>query len=60
MKSSSSPIQKTAQPSRQSTKLRIMNISMKTKVLIKFGASNVRCVELTAKKLPKVYTMENM
>ena len=60
MKSSSSPIQKTAQPSRQSTKLRIMNISIETKVLIKFGASNVRCVELTAKKLPKVYTMENM
>ena len=60
MKSSFSPIQKTTQPSRQSTKLRNMIISMETKVLIKFGASDVRFVELRAKKLPKVYSMDNM
>ena len=60
MKSSSSPIQKTAQPSRQSMKIRIMNNSIEIKVLIKFGASDVRFVELTAKKLPKMYTMDNM
>ena len=60
MKSSYTPIQKAPQPRRHSTKLRIMNISMKTKVLIKFGASDVKCVELRAKKLPNVYTVENM
>ena len=60
MKSSSSPIQKTAQPSRQSTKLRNMIISMKTKVLIKFGASDVRFVELRDKRLSKVYSMDNI
>ena len=60
MKSSCTPIQKTPQPCRQSTKLRIMNISMKTKVLIKFGASDVKCVEMRAKKLSNVYTIENM
>ena len=32
-------------------KLRIMTISIKTKVLIKFGASEMMCVELRAKKL---------
>ena len=32
-------------------KLRIMTISIKTKVLIKFGASELICVELRAKKL---------
>ena len=60
VKSPSSPIQKTAQPSRQSMKIRIMNNSIETKVLIKFGASDVRFVELRAKKLPKMYTMEYM
>ena len=60
MKSSYTPIQKTPQPHRQSTKLRIMNISMKTKVLIKFGASDVKCVEVRAKNLLNVYTIEDM
>ena len=32
-------------------KLRIMTISIKTNVLIKFGASELICVELRAKKL---------
>ena len=32
-------------------KLRIMTISIKTMVLIKFGASELICVELRAKKL---------
>ena len=39
------------QPRRQSVKLRIMTISIKTKVLNKFGASEMKCVELRAKKL---------
>ena len=60
MKSSYTPIQKTPQPSRQSTKLRIMNISIETKVLIKFGTSDVKCVEMRAIKLSNVYTIENM
>ena len=32
-------------------KLRIMTISIKTKVLIKLGASELTCVELRAKNL---------
>ena len=32
-------------------KLRIMTINIKTKALIKFGASEMICVELRAKKL---------
>ena len=32
-------------------KLRIMTISIKTKVLNKFGTSEMMCVELRAKKL---------
>ncbi len=32
-------------------KLRVMTISIKTKVLIKFGASELMCVEMRAKKL---------
>ena len=32
-------------------KLRIMTISIKTMVLIKFGTSGMMCVELRAKKL---------
>ena len=58
--SSYTPTQKAPQPRRHSTKLRIMNISIERKVLIKFGASYVKCVELRAKKLPNVYTIENM
>ena len=36
---------------KQSMKLRIMIINIKTKVLIKCGASDMMCVELRAKKL---------
>ena len=36
-------------------KLRIMTISIKTKVLVKFGTSEMMCVELRAKKLRNVY-----
>ena len=32
-------------------KLRIMTINIKTKVLVKFGTSEMMCVELRAKKL---------
>ena len=32
-------------------KLRIMTIDIKTMVLIKFGTSEMMCVELTAKKI---------
>ena len=32
-------------------KLRIMTISIKTKILVKFGTSEMMCVELRAKKL---------
>ena len=60
MKSLSSPMQKTTQPSRQSMKLRIMNISIEIKALIKFGTSDVRFVELRDKRLSKVHSMENM
>ena len=35
----------------QFTKLKIMTISIKTKVLIEFGASEMMCVELRAKNL---------
>ena len=72
MKSTPSPIQKTHQPSRQSVKLKNMNISIETMVLngmklknmnisietmvlIMLGASDMRCVKLRAKMLPKVY-----
>ena len=37
-------------------KLRIMIISIKTKVLIKFEISETVCVELRAKNLWSVYT----
>ena len=51
--STPSHIQKTLQLCRQVTKLRIMNVDMKTKVLIKFGTSTMMCVDLRPKKLPK-------
>ena len=47
--STPSPIQKTLQLCRQVMKLRIMNVDMKTKVLIKFGASTMMCVDLRPK-----------
>ena len=55
-----SHVQNTPQPCRQSTKLRNMTISIKTKVLIKFEASEMMCVELRGKKLRKVYHLPNM
>ena len=55
VKSSSSHVQNTPQPCRQSTKLRIMIGSIKTKVLVKFEASETMCVGLRAKKLRNVY-----
>ena len=36
-------------------KLRIMIVSIKTKVLIKFGTSEIMCVDLRAKKLRNMY-----
>ena len=51
VKCSSSHAQNTLQPHRQSMNLRIMTISIKTKVLIKFETSEMMCVELRAKKL---------
>ena len=38
-------------------KLRIMIISNTTKVLVKFGTSEMICVELRAKKLLNVYCL---
>ena len=38
-------------------KLRIMAISIKTKVLIKFGTSEMMFIELRAKKLWNVYCL---
>ena len=49
MKSTPSHIQKTLQLCRQVMKLRIMNVDMKTKVLIKFGISMMMCVDLRPK-----------
>ncbi len=51
MKCSSSNAQNTLQPRHQLMKLRIMTISINLEVLIKFGASEMICVELTAKML---------
>ena len=50
-------VQNTPQPCRQSTKL---TISIKTKVLIKFEASEMMCVELRGKNLRNVYHLPNM
>ena len=44
-------IEHTSTMSPELMKLRIMTISIKTKVLIKFGASEMICVELRAKNL---------
>ena len=44
-------IEHTSTMSPEIMKLRIMTVSIKTKVLIKFGASEMMCVELRAKKL---------
>ena len=44
-------IEHTSTMSPELMKLGIMTISIKTKVLIKFGASELICVELRAKKL---------
>ena len=60
VKLSSSPTQKTPQPYRQVMILRIMIITMKTKVQVEFGASWMMCVELRAKKLVNVYTLQNV
>ena len=53
VKCSSSHVQNTPQPRRQSTKLNSMIISIKTKVVFKFEASQMMCVELRAKKAVK-------
>ena len=55
-----SHVQNTPQLCRQSTKLRNMTIRIKTKVLIKFEASEMMCVELRGKKLREVYHLPNM
>ena len=57
MNPSSSHVENTPQPCRQFTKLRTMIISIKTKVVVKFEASEMMCVELRAKKLCNVYTL---
>ncbi len=51
VKCSSSRAPNTLQPHCQLMKLRNMTISIKTKVLIKYGTSEMMCVELRAKKL---------
>ena len=51
VKCSSSNAQNTLQPCHQLVKLSIMTISIKIKVMIKFRASEMICVELRAKKL---------
>ena len=50
-----SHVQNTPQPRHQSMKLRIMTISIMSRVLIKFRPSQMLCVELRAKKLSNVY-----
>ena len=49
MNPSSSHVENTPQPCRQSTKLRAMIINIKTKIVVKFEASGMMCVELRAK-----------
>ena len=51
VKSSSSHVQNTPQPCRQSTKLKNMTISIKAKIVFKFEASQMMYAELRAKKL---------
>ena len=49
VKCSSSHAQSTLQPCHQLMKLRIMTINIKTKVLVKFGTSEMMYVELRTK-----------
>ena len=56
-KFSYSHVQNTLQPHRQSTKLKNMIANIKTKVLIKFGTSEMMCVELRAKMVRNVYRL---
>jgi hypothetical protein len=53
VKCSFTHVQYIPQPHCQSIKLRNMTIGMKTKILIKFGASEMMSVEVRAKKLYK-------
>ena len=46
-----SHVENTPQLCRQSTKLRTMIISVLPKIVVKFEASGMMCVELRAKKL---------
>ena len=50
-----SNIEHTSIMSPELMKLRIMIVSIKTKVLIKFGTSEIMCVDLRAKKLQNMY-----
>ena len=59
VKVSSSHVQNTPHPYYQPTKLKIMNTSTKTKVVIKFGGSEIIC-GIEGQKLWKVYTSPNM
>ena len=51
VKCSSTLAQNTLQPCHQLVKLRIMTICIELKVLIKFGTSEMMCIELRAKRL---------
>ena len=57
MKCSCSHAQKTLQPHHQSMKLRIMTVSIKIKVLIKFRTSDNMYIELRAKKLRNMHCL---
>ena len=57
MNPSSSHVENTPLPCRQSTKLRIMISSVQAKVVVKFEASEMMYTELRAKKLQNVYTL---
>ena len=48
MNPSSSLVENTPQPCRQSTKPRTMIVNIKTKMVVKFEASEMMCVELRA------------
>ena len=50
-------VQNTPQPCHQSTKLRIMSISIKTKVVVKFGSSEMMYVVFMVKTLWDWYTL---
>ena len=57
VKCSSLHEQNTHQLCHQLIKVRILTICIKLKVLLKFGASEMICVELRAKKLSNVYRL---